>query len=471
MTTVDKIYINGEFVIPHGTETFELLSPVNHKLLGKVILADATDAQRAIAAAKEAFASFRFTTRKERIEYLERIAKAMSVHKQELIDIMILEYGAPLQFATASFLNAVGAIRANISLLQEYSFSRKIGTSTVIQTPVGVAGIITPWNASNSFICSKLSAAIAAGCTAVIKPSEFSALQTQVISQCLHEAGLPKGVVNIVTGLGTVVGEEITLHPDVAKISFTGSTATGKTIAKNAAETMKRITLELGGKSPNIILNDADLPEVIKLSVTAAFMNSGQACIAASRLLVPEDRLEEIKPLLIEAVSQFKVGDPRDADTSIGPLLNEKQYNKVQDYIRSGIEEGAEILTGGLGKPEGLEDGNFVKPTVFIHVSNTMRIAREEIFGPVLSVITYRNEEEAVSIANDTRYGLAAYIQGRDAEKAKRIAARIDAGRVSVNSLSHDPNVPFGGFKQSGIGREYGVYGLESYLEPKAILE
>jgi aldehyde dehydrogenase (NAD+) len=339
----------------------------------------------------------------------------------------------------------------------------------VLLDPVGVAGIITPWNASNSFICSKLSTAIAAGCTAVIKPSEMSALQTQALTECLHEAGLPEGVFNIVNGLGTVVGAEITRNPGVAKISFTGSTVVGKTIAREGAETMKRVTLELGGKSPNIIMKDADLPKAIQLSVAAAYMNSGQACIAATRLLVHEDQLEDAKALLIEAVSKIKVGHPNDTHTDIGPMVSKKQYERVQNYIKLGVEEGAVILTGDLGQPEGLEAGNFVKPTVFVHVTNDMRIAREEIFGPVLSVLTYKTEEEAIEIANDTAYGLAAYIQGENQEQARRIAARLEAGRVAVNGFKHDPMAPFGGFKQSGIGREYGMYGLEAYLEPKAV--
>lgn len=470
MKIVDHIYVNGEFIKPQGTEIFELISPVTNKAIGKVTLGNAADTQNAISSAKAAFKSFSKTTTEERIVYLEKMYGAVNKKKQELIDVMVEEYGGPVQFSSASIEHALDSISKNISLLQTFGFERKVGDSKVLLCPVGVAGIITPWNASNGFICSKLSTAIAAGCTSVIKPSEMSAMQTQLMAECLHEAGLPAGVFNIVNGLGAVVGAEITRHPDVAKISFTGSTLVGKTIARDGAETMKRITLELGGKSPNIILNDANLAEAVPTSVALAYINSGQACIAATRLLVPENKLKEVKELVKSTVANIKVGDPKCEDTNIGPMVSKKQYERVQNYIKTGIKEGAEILIGGEGYPEGLETGNFVKPTVFSNVTNDMCIAREEIFGPVLSIITYKTEEEAIAIANDTTYGLAAYIQTSDIEKAKQVAAQLEAGRVSINGFKHDPQTPFGGFKQSGIGREFGVYGLEEYLEPKAIL-
>lgn len=470
MRTIDKIYINGEFVTPHGTETFDLISPVNQQLLGRVVLGDETDTRNAIAAATAAFRTFSATTKEERIQYLRQMHDAVLNRRQALIDVMVKEYGGTLQFCTASIQNALDAITTNIEVLTKFDFVQQAGSATVLYDAVGVVGIITPWNASNSFVCGKLSTAIAAGCTAVIKPSEMSALQTQLLMECLHEAGLPKGVYNIVNGLGNVVGAELTRNPGIAKISFTGSTVVGKTIARDGADTVKRITLELGGKSPNIILPDADLAVAIPRSVAAAFMNNGQACIAATRLLVPESRLDEIKPLIREAVDRVKVGDPKQSDTGIGPIVSRRQYDRVQGYIQTGIEEGAEVLTGGPGHPQGLEDGNYVKPTVFVNVTNDMRIAREEIFGPVLSVIAYKDVEDAIAIANDTTYGLAAYVQGTDTDAALKVAARLQAGRVAVNGFKHDPMAPFGGHKQSGLGREYGVYGLEEYLEPKAIL-
>ncbi|MBB4800229.1 aldehyde dehydrogenase (NAD+) [Flavobacterium nitrogenifigens] len=471
MKTIDKIYINGEFVTPKGTEYFDLISPTTNKKLGKVLLGNTEDTQKAIDAAKIAFKTFSKTTAEERIQFLKNIKTAIEKRKDDFINVVTEEYGGTFQFASNSFIYMQKSFDSAIQLLETYDFTKTMGESEVQMTPIGVVGIIIPWNSSNGFICSKLSTAIAAGCTVVIKPSEMSAQQTQLITECLHEANLPKGVFNIVNGLGEVVGSEISRNPDIAKISFTGSTNVGKIIAKEAVNTMKRVTLELGGKSPNIILDDTDFSKAIPLAVIAAFMNSGQACIAGTRLLVPENKLEETKTIIKEVLSNTIVGDPRNPNTAVGPMVSAKQFNRVQDYIKIGINEGAEILTGGLGKPEGLEKGNFVKPTVFINVNNKMRIAQEEIFGPVLSIITYKTEEEAIEIANDTTYGLQAYVSSADAERAHRVSSQINAGRVQINGISHDPMAPFGGFKQSGIGREFGELGLEAYLEPKALIQ
>lgn len=470
MKTIDKIYVNGAFITPHGTEIFDLISPVTNELIGQVRLGDEEDTRLAIESANAAFEQFSKTTVEERIGYLQRLHDAVAKRTDELTEAMVKEYGGPLQFSRLISEYASKAFSSAIDTLNTFEFTRKVGTSKVIMEPLGVAGIITPWNASYIFICGKLATAISAGCTAVIKPSEMSAIQTQIITECLHEAGLPAGVFNIVNGRGEVVGAEITTNPGIAKISFTGSTAVGKMIARGAVDTMKRVTLELGGKSPNVILDDADFEKAIPMSIIAAFMNSGQACIAGTRLLVPEDRLEEVKELVKATVAQFKVGDPAEEGTAIGPMVSKKQYDRVQQYIKLGIEEGAELLTGGEGHPEGFEAGNFVKPTVFVRVTNDMRIAREEIFGPVLSILTYQTEEEAITIANDTLYGLQAYVSSSDVERANRVAGRISAGRVLINGLGHDPLAPFGGFKQSGIGRENGAYGLEAYLEPKTII-
>lgn len=470
MKTINQIYINGEFVTPNGTEIFDLISPTTNKLLGQVTLGNEKDTQNAIAAAKQALKEFSKTSKEQRIEYLQRLHDAVAKRQDELIAVMIEEYGAPYAFSKMSTEYSISSFLKTIETLNSFDFVRNIGFSKLILEPVGVAGIITPWNASNSFICNKLATAIAAGCTAVIKPSEMSAMQTQIITECLHEAGLPAGVFNIVNGLGDVVGAEITRHPDIAKISFTGSTLVGKTIARGAVDSMKRITLELGGKSPNIILDDADFSKAIPLAIMAAYMNSGQACVAGTRLLVPENRLEEVKQLVKTVVGEVKVGDPKNEGTAIGPMVSKKQYERVQQYIKLGIEEGAELLIGGEGHPQGLENGNFVKPTVFVNVTNNMRIAREEIFGPVLSILTYKSEAEAIEIANDTDYGLQAYVSSSNVERANQVASQINAGRVLVNGLFHDPMAPFGGFKQSGMGREFGVYGLEAYLEPKAII-
>ena len=470
MKTIDKIYINGEFVTPQGAEYFDLISPTTNEKLGKVLLGNQKDTQNAIAAAKNAFETFSKTTIAERIQHLQNIQTAIKKRKDEFINTMIEEYGGTFQFALVSFEYMLKSFDSAIQLLNTYEFTKIMGESEVQMTPIGVVGIIIPWNSSNGFICGKLSTAIAAGCTAVIKPSEMSAQQTQLITECLHEAGLPKGVFNIVNGLGEIVGAEISRNPDIAKISFTGSTTVGKIIAKEAVNTMKRVTLELGGKSPNIILDDADFSKAIPIAMAAAYMNSGQACIAGTRLLVPENKLEEVKSLIKNIANDIVVGNPKNETTKVGPMVSKKQYERVQSYIQTGIDEGAEILIGGLGKPEGLENGNFVKPTVFVHVKNNMRIAQEEIFGPILSIITYKTEEEAIKIANDTTYGLQAYVSSSDEKRAHKVASQINAGRVQINGIKHDPMAPFGGFKQSGIGREFGTIGLEAYLEPKALL-
>jgi aldehyde dehydrogenase (NAD+) len=470
MQHINEIYINGRFVQPHGTEVMELINPADRSVIGAVRLADEEDARQAVAAAKTAYKTWSHTSKQERARYLKAMHDAIQRRAPELVEVMIREYGGTRRSCSATVARSANSFVQAIELLESFDFVRQAGTARVTMEPLGVVGLITPWNANYGFICSKLSTALVAGSTAVIKPSELSAMQTHLLTQCLHEAGLPPGVFNIVTGRGDTVGAEITRHPDIAKISFTGSTAVGKQIARGAVDTMKRVTLELGGKSPNILLDDADLATAIPQAVTAAYFNNGQACLAATRLIVPAQRLEEVKVLIRQAVAALKVGNPGDDDTMLGPLVTQKQYERVQGYIRLGIEEGAELLTGGEGHPEGLAQGYFVKPTVFVNVTNDMRIAREEIFGPVLSILTYRTEEEAVDIANDTVYGLHGYVSGRDLERANRVASQIVAGRVFVNGLYDEPRAPFGGFRQSGIGREFGPYGLEAYVEPKAVI-
>lgn len=470
MKQISTQYINGKFVPSHGTAQFDLINPSTNVVIGRLSLADEDDTQDAIAAAKAAFKGFSKTTKEQRSHYLQQMYEAVISRTDELIAVVMEEYGAPQPRAKSATIDAANNLLAAKEALQGFEFVRTVGKSRVLLEPVGVVGIITPWNSTYGFVCNKLAMAIATGCTTVIKPSEMSGLQVQILSECLDKAGLPPGVFNIVTGLGDVVGAEITRNPNIAKISFTGSTVVGKTVARGAVDTMKRVTLELGGKSPNIILDDADLSKAIPLAVAAGFANSGQACIAGTRLLVPEERSEEIKGLIKAAVEQVKVGDPHTDGVTVGPMVSKKQYERVQSYIQLGLEAGAEILVGGLGHPQGLEDGNFVKPTVFVNVRNSMRIAQEEIFGPVICMLTYKTDDEAIQIANDTVYGLQAFVSSTNIERANRIAEEIDAGRVLINFLGHDPLAPFGGFKQSGIGREYGVFGFEQYVEPKALL-
>ena len=470
MREFNQMYVNGAFVTPHGKATVDLVNPTNNEVIGKVTLADETDMRQAIAAAKKAFTSFSQSTKEVRMDYLQRLHDSVSKRVGDLVQATVLEYGAPQDRAKGS-----NALAANIFLhfketLRKTELSEVVGTSLVLLEPVGVVGIFTPWNSSAGSIAIKVAPAIAAGCTVVIKPSEMSAMQTQVLMESFHEAGLPPGVINFVNGLGEVVGMELTNSPDVAKIAFTGSTQIGKLVAKSALDTMKRLTLELGGKSANVILDDADFAKAIPMAVNACYLDNGQACIAGSRLFIPENRLDEVKQLVKAAVAKVKVGDPNDIDVTMGPLVSQKQYQRVQSYIRSGIEEGAEVVIGGEGHPEGLERGNFVKPTVFANVKPEMKIAREEIFGPVLSILSYKTEADAIQMANDSEFGLMAYVSSSNPERASRVARQLQAGRVLINTLNHDPLTPFGGYKQSGIGREGGVYGLKEFLEPKAII-
>jgi aldehyde dehydrogenase (NAD+) len=465
---INQFYINGKFVVPNGTTTLDLINPSTKEVLGQVTLGNVQDAQQAIAAAKEAFKTFSKTTISERCEMLQRLYDAVMARSEALTCAAVEEYGSPVTYAGARTLAAAKNFLHIKEILQNFEFVKYIGKAKVILEPLGVVGLITPWN-SNHALLSKLASAIAAGCTVVIKPSELSAIQTQLLTECFHNAEIPDGIINIVHGTGEVIGAELTHHSDVAMISFTGSTQVGKTIRRGAVDTMKRVTLELGGKSPNIILDDADFTKAIPLAIAACFMNNGQACIAGTRLIIPEHRLEEVKGLIRIAVEATKVGDPQSKDTVIGPLVSQKQYDRVQHYIKLGIEEGAELVTGGLGHPKGLENGFFVKPTVFANVTMNMTIARDEIFGPVLSILTYKTEEEAIQIANDTVYGLHAYISSSNIGRANQVASQLTSGRIMINGIYDEPKAPFGGFKQSGIGREHGVYGLEEYMETKTI--
>jgi aldehyde dehydrogenase (NAD+) len=470
MRIIDKIYIDGQFTTPHGEETADLYNPSTEEKIGTVRLGDLEDARTAIAAAKRAFPVFSRVTKEERMEMLERLGDAVAARDSELTDAMATEYGAPQYFTSFAVTHAASSFRHMAEVLRDYDFTHRIGRAEVKMQPIGVTAAITPWNSNYGFICAKLATAIAAGTTIVIKPSEMSAIQTQLLTECLHEAGLPKGVFNIVNGRGDLVGAELSRHPDIAKVSFTGSTAVGKQILRTGAETLKRVTLELGGKGPNIILDDAEFDVAIPAALRVGLMNSGQACIAGTRILVSEARKAEVIDRLRAEIATFKPGAPSDPTVMIGPMVSQKQYDRVQSYIKLGLDEGAELIAGGPGRPQGISHGWFSQPTVFANVTNDMRIAREEIFGPVLSVLTYRDEEDAIRIANDTSYGLQAYLHGKDIKRMQVLADSLDCGRVVINAAPHEPLAPFGGMKQSGIGREFGPFGLEAFLEPKAIL-
>jgi aldehyde dehydrogenase (NAD+) len=467
---INQAYIDGAFVSVQGSEVVEVINPATEQLIGTATLGNRDDAKRAIAAAQRAQQTLGRTTKAERLDMLRRLQSAVLAHTEQIQDTTIEEYGAPLarakwisQYASQCFANAA-------LTLETYELTRRVGEATVVMEPVGVAGLIAPWNSTAGTICSKLASAIAAGCASVIKPSELSPLQTQVVAGALHDAGLPAGVFNILLGRGADVGDEISTSPGVVKISFTGSTPTGKLIARTGVETMKRVSLALTGKSASVVLDDADLVSAVPLALNAAFMNNGQACVAGTRLLVPRARLDKVVELVQATVATLRVGDPHDPSTAIGPLVNRAQYDRVQGFIRRGQEQGATLIVGGEGRPDGLEKGYFVKPTVFAHVHNDMVIAREEIFGPVLSILTYENEDEAIHIANDSIYGLQAYVFSSQQERANRIASRLKAGTVLINRIQPELLAPFGGFKQSGIGREFGVLGLESFLEAKTVV-
>ncbi|HEY2011724.1 MAG TPA: aldehyde dehydrogenase family protein [Rhizomicrobium sp.] len=470
MRTIDTIYIDGAFVTPHGNERAPLFNPATEEQIGEVRLGDADDVKLAVAAARRAFPAMARTTPAERAMMLRRLNRAVAARTDDMFAAMVEEYGAPSGFTGFSVQHAAALFEDMAKTVETYPFHRTIGRAEISMEPLGVVAAIIPWNSTLGFIASKVATAIAAGSTIVVKPSEMSAIQTQVMAEAIHAAGLPKGVINIVNGYGPVVGSALSTHPDIAKISFTGSTVTGRAILTAAAETFKRVTLELGGKGPQILLEDADLATAIPIMLASGFANSGQACIAGTRLLVPQSRWDETLARLKDHAATLKVGAATDPKVQVGPMVSQKQWDRVQSYIRLGVDEGAELLTGGEGRPDGLEHGWFVRPTIFTRVINQMRIAREEIFGPVLCVIPYRDEAEAIAIANDTSYGLQSYVLSSDADRAARVATQLQAGRVVINGAPHEPLAPFGGFKQSGIGREFGAFGLDAFLEPRAVL-
>src|ERR1700746_1363539 len=471
MKTIATHYIDGTFVESHGREIMDIVRPTDAKVIARVTLGDQEDTRRAIAAARRAFDTFGRTTKEERISTLRRLHEAVAARVDDLTAAMVDEYGGVVQFARPIVETGVNAFLAAEKGVQELPWTESWGNTTVTLEPVGVAGLITALNANSLFICLKLASAVGAGCTVVIKPSELSSLQTQVMIACVNAAKIPKGVCNVVIGRGDVVGVELVRNPDVDKISFTGSVGVGEQIMRDGAATMKRVTLELGGKSPTILLDDADLDRAIPAALVMAFLNSGQACAAGTRLLIPRSRRDEVRRRIRDVMRTLTVGDPANPKTAIGPMVSQKQYERVQSYIRKGIEEGAEVLAGGEGHPDGLDAGFFVKPTVFASVNNNMTIAQEEIFGPVLCVIAYDSENEAIRIANDSKYGLHAAVLGSDVQRARRVASQLRSGRVVINGMTDDPQAPWGGFKYSVVGVEYGRYGIEAFLETRAILE
>ncbi|MEB2345409.1 MAG: aldehyde dehydrogenase family protein [Deltaproteobacteria bacterium] len=466
-----QFYIGGRWVDPSEPRSLDVVNPATEEVVGRIAMGGAKDVDLAVAAAREAFESWSRTTKEERLALLQRIAAEYQKRYEELAQTISLEMGAPIWLARAAQA-ATGIMHLNtmIEVLKDYPFEELRGTTLIRREPVGVCGLITPWNWPVNQILCKVAPALAAGCTMVLKPTEIAPLNAILIAEILHAAGTPAGVFNLVNGDGPTVGQAMSSHPGIDMMSFTGSTRAGIQVAKAAADTVKRVAQELGGKSANIVLDDADFAKAVGGGVTGCFLNSGQSCNAPTRMLVPAARQAEAVAIAKAVAAGVKVGDPQADGITLGPVVSEAQWNKIQGLIQKGIDEGATLVAGGTGRPEGLARGYFVKPTVFADVRNDMTIAREEIFGPVLSILPYGDEEEAIRIANDTPYGLSGYVTSGDPARARRVAARLRTGNVHLNGAGADFQAPFGGYKQSGNGREWGVFGFEDFLEVKAVM-
>jgi len=466
-----QFYIDGVWVDPIQPKLLDVIDPSTEEAYTQIAVGSPADVDRAVAAARKAFASYGRSTRKERLELLRGILAEYKKRQKDVGDAISQEMGAPLEFArTIQAGRGTVHLERMIEVLETYPFEHLEGTTLIVREPIGVCGLITPWNWPTNQIACKVLPALAAGCTIVLKPSEEAPIDAIIWSEVMHAAGTPKGVYNMVQGTGAVVGEAMSAHPDIDMMSFTGSTRAGIRVAQAAASTVKRVAQELGGKSANILLPDVDFQTAVTKGINSMMMNSGQSCTAPTRMFVPLGRHDEVKGIAKAAAERFVVGDPRHAETRLGPVVNAVQYEKIQRLIQAGINEGAELVTGGPGRPENLNRGYYVRPTVFANVTNDMTIAREEIFGPVIAILPYKSEEEVIRLANETIYGLAAYVQAGDVEHGRKVAAQMRAGNVHLNYPAGDTAAPFGGYKQSGNGREYGKWGLEEFLETKAVI-
>ena len=471
MTNNERFYIDGQWVAPSEGRTLDVINPATEQPIGTIALGSAEDVDRAVAAARKAFDSYSQSTREERLDLLDKIGQIYKRRFTEMGETISREMGAPISFATRFQSGAgMGHFRTAYQVLKTYAFSEPWGTTEIEHEPIGVCGMITPWNWPANQICCKIAPALAAGCTMVLKPSEVGPFSAMLIAEILHEAGVPPGVFNLVNGDGPGVGTAIASHPGIDMISFTGSTGAGIDVAIKAAQTVKRVGQELGGKSANILLDDADFAKAVPEGVTLCFRNAGQSCNAPSRMLVPMERMGEAAELAKAAAEGIVIGDPSAEDTQLGPVVSQVQWDKIQSLIRSGVDEGAELICGGPERPDDLPTGYYVRPTVFSNVTSGMRIAQEEIFGPVLSIIGYRDEDEAVAITNASPFGLAGYVQSASLDRARAVGKRVRAGMIHLNGAGADPKAPFGGYRQSGNGREWGPYGLEEYLEVKAVM-
>jgi aldehyde dehydrogenase (NAD+) len=466
-----QFYIDGAWVDPVEPKELKVINPATEEVAGVISMGSSKDVDRAVMAARRAFDDYSRTPPAERLALMERILVAYKAHYDEIAQAISIEMGAPITLSKGAQTRiGVGHISAMIDVLKTFKFEELRGTVRLVQEPVGVCALITPWNWPMNQVAAKVVPALAAGCTMVLKPSEYSPFSAIIWAKVMHEAGVPAGVFNLINGDGHGVGGPLSSHREVDMVSFTGSTRAGTEVAKNAAASVKRVHQELGGKSPNVLLDDADFERAVKQSVLHVFQNSGQSCNAPTRMLVPAAKLAEVEAIAKRVAESVITGDPASDKTNLGPVVSKVQFERVAGYIAKGIAEGAKVVIGGSGKPEGLSKGYFVKPTIFSNVRNDMTIAREEIFGPVLCILPYDSEEQAVQIANDTPYGLAAYVWSQDNLRARRVGSRIRAGQVTLNGASGNMNTPFGGFKMSGNGREYGEFGLRDFLEVKAVI-
>ena len=471
MSNLEKYYINGEWVLPLSKTTMNVINPANEKNIGKIILANELDVNFAVEAAKSAFPNFSQTSKEERLELLKKLLDISKKRLPELAKVISLEMGAPITMSLELQADAaVGHLEGYIEALINQVEREKLANGDIqVREPVGICGLITPWNWPVNQIALKVLPALAAGCTCVLKPSEFTPLSSVMYSEMVHEAGFPPGVFNMIQGDGPIAGASLSKHPDIGMMSFTGSTRAGSSVSKDAADSIKRVALELGGKSPNIVFSDCDLEERILGSIEECYINTGQSCDAPTRLIVERSCYEQVLKIAKSVGEAVKVGDPLLEGDHLGPLVSEIQYGRVQAMIEKGIKEGATLLVGGLGKPDGFDKGYWVRPTIFSDANNKMAIAQEEIFGPVLTIIPFDTEEEAIKIANDTPYGLAAYIQSGDLKRAERIANKLRVGMIHINGGGFNYGSPFGGYKQSGNGREGGILGIEDFQEVKTL--
>ncbi|MGZ6953736.1 MAG: aldehyde dehydrogenase family protein [Acidimicrobiia bacterium] len=465
-----KLYVNGEWVPSTGSGTIDVINATTEEVIGRIAEGTPEDVEKAVAAAKAAEPGWAATSPNERAKYIQRLAEGLQARMDEIATTVTAEVGTPFIISQIAQAGLPGMMAGSyVAIAESFPFEEKIGSSLVVREPVGVVGCITPWNYPLHQVVAKVAPALAAGCTIVLKPSEVAPLSAFILAEIIDEIELPKGAFNLVTGTGPVVGEALVTNPDVNMISFTGSTRAGKRIMELAASQVKKIALELGGKSPFVILEDAPVDEAVAAGFQSAYLNGGQTCIAWTRMLVPASRKDEFVAKAKEVAESQSVGDPMDMSNTLGPMVSKTQQERVRGYIEKGIEEGATLVTGGAEQPEGLDKGYFIRPTVFADVTNDMTIAQEEIFGPVLSIITYEDEDDAVRIANDTVYGLHAGVYSADKDRAVAVARRLQAGQVDINGPQFNAEAPFGGYKQSGLGREYGRYGLEEFLEVKSV--